>query len=168
MQDEAHLIVRVKVIDLINVMNTKGFIPPHTSGWNVTLDTLKRLDATGELEFANGKVYRKKRLQEGMPANNLWIDIPPALGNERVGYPTQKPLALLHRIIKASSNEGDVVLDPFCGCATTLVAADRLQRDWIGIDISEKAAELVVERIKSDQGLLKILSIAQIFQNAQI
>ena len=75
--------------------------------------------------------------------------------NERTGYPTQKPLALLDRIIKASSNENDTVFDPFCGCATTLVAADRLQRDWIGIDISAKAAELVVERIRADQGLFE-------------
>ena len=74
---------------------------------------------------------------------------------ERVGYPTQKPLALLDRIIKASSNEGDLVFDPFCGCATTLVAADRLQRDWIGVDISAKAAELVVERIKEDQRMFE-------------
>ena len=71
---------------------------------------------------------------------------------ERVGYPTQKPLALLDRIIRVSSNEGDVVLDPFCGCATTLVAADRLQRQWVGIDLSEKAGELVIDRIKTDQG----------------
>ena len=75
--------------------------------------------------------------------------------DERTGYPTQKPLALLDRIIKASSNEGDVVFDPFCGCATTCVAADRLKRNWIGIDISEKAAELVVERIKADQGFFQ-------------
>ena len=77
------------------------------------------------------------------------------MAKERTGYPTQKPLTLLDHIIKASSNEGDVVSDPFCGCATTLVAADRLQREWIGIDISEKAAELVVERIKTDQGLFQ-------------
>ena len=77
------------------------------------------------------------------------------MAKERTGYPTQKPLALLDRIIKASSNKGDVVFDPFCGCATTLVAADRLERDWIGIDISAKAAELVVERIKADQGLFQ-------------
>ena len=72
---------------------------------------------------------------------------------ERLGYPTQKPLALLDRIIKASSNEGEMVLDPFCGCATTLIAADRLQRQWAGIDLSAKAAELVVRRVKEDQGL---------------
>ena len=74
---------------------------------------------------------------------------------ERTGYPTQKPLTLLDRIIKASSNKGAIVFDPFCGCATTLVAADRLQRDWVGVDISPKAAELVVERIKADQGLFQ-------------
>ena len=74
---------------------------------------------------------------------------------ERVGYPTQKPLAVLDRIIRASSNEGDVVLDPFCGCATTCVAADDLGRDWVGIDISPKAAELVVQRIKTRQGLFQ-------------
>ena len=66
---------------------------------------------------------------------------------ERVGYPTQKPRALLERIIKASSNPGDVVLDPFCGCATACVAAERLDRQWIGIDLSAKAAELVLHRL---------------------
>ena len=74
---------------------------------------------------------------------------------ERVGYPTQKPLALLERIIKASSNEGDVVLDPFCGCATACVAADKHGRNWIGIDLSAKAAELVVKRVKDYQGLFQ-------------
>ena len=69
---------------------------------------------------------------------------------ERVGYPTQKPLALLERIIKASTNEGDVVLDPFCGCATACVAAEKLGRQWIGIDISEKAQELVLVRLKNE------------------
>ncbi len=88
--------------------------------------------------------------------SDTWIDIP-ALNNmakERTGYPTQKPLKLLERIIKASSNEGDIVFDPFCGCATTLVAADRLERQWIGIDISYKAVELVTERVKQDQKAL--------------
>ena len=72
---------------------------------------------------------------------------------ERVGYPTQKPLALLERIIKASSNPGDLVLDPFCGCATTLVSADRLNRQWVGIDLSPLAIKLVNERITEDRGL---------------
>ena len=83
-----------------------------------------------------------------------WIYIPPIKGNAReyVGYPTQKPLKLLKRIISASSNEGDVVLDPFCGCATTCVAAEMLGRHWIGIDISPKAAELIKIRAEREIG----------------
>ena len=78
-----------------------------------------------------------------------------AMAKERTGYPTQKPLKLLDRIIKASSNPDDIVFDPFCGCATTLVAADHLHRQWIGIDISSKAVDLVIDRIKQDQGLFR-------------
>ena len=73
---------------------------------------------------------------------------------ERTGYPTQKPLALIERIIAASSNTGDVVLDPFCGCATACIAAQRLDRKWVGIDISDKAAELVEMRMQKELGLL--------------
>ena len=95
--------------------------------------------------------------KRGAQLTDWWVDISPLKSgfNESMGYPTQKPVALLDRIVKASSNKGDVVFDPFCGCATTLVAADRLQRDWIGIDLSAKAAELVVERIRVDQGLFE-------------
>ncbi len=93
----------------------------------------------------------KRYLDEGQGAavDTIWDDIQglQASARERVGYPTQKPLALLSRIIEASSNKGDMVLDPFCGCATTCVAADGLNRQWTGIDISPKAAELVRERI---------------------
>ena len=71
-----------------------------------------------------------------------------------MGYPTQKPLALLERIIKASSKEGDIVLDPFCGCATACVAADKLGRKWVGIDISPEAVELVNMRLQQDMGSL--------------
>ena len=104
----------------------------------------------------SGKVYRYPT-DVGVLCPDWWIGIQQLNRNEkeRLGYPTQKPLALLDRIIKASSNEGNVVFDPFCGCATTLVAADRLQREWLGIDISAKAAELVVERIRDDQGLFE-------------
>ena len=104
----------------------------------------------------SGKVYRYPT-DIGVLCPDYWVDIQQLnrSENERTGYPTQKPLALLDRIIKASSNEEDVIFDPFCGCATTLVAADRLSRKWIGIDISEKAAELVIDRIKDDQGLFQ-------------
>ena len=71
---------------------------------------------------------------------------------ERTGYPTQKPLALLERIIKASSNEGDMILDPFCGCATTLVAAESLNREWVGIDLSPLAVKLVSHRLRDQHG----------------
>ena len=116
----------------------------------------------------DGRRYRddrpNKRRQyldetQGVAFTDVWTDIMSfqqhSTSKERTGYPTQKPLTLLDRIIIASSNEGDLVFDPFCGCATTLVAADRLQRDWIGIDISAKASELVVERISNDQGMFE-------------
>ena len=89
-----------------------------------------------------------------MPAS-IWIDIPPVAGasKERTGYPTQKPLALLQRIVKASSPDDGVILDPFCGCATACIAAEIEHREWIGIDISAKAAELVKLRMDKELGL---------------
>jgi site-specific DNA-methyltransferase (adenine-specific) len=87
---------------------------------------------------------------------DVWdISILNAMSKERTGYPTQKPLALLHRIIKSSSNEGDIVMDPFCGCATTCVAAQQLGRKWIGIDIEKQAVNILVERLSDDAGLFK-------------
>ena len=88
------------------------------------------------------------------PCPDWWqISILNPNARERVGYPTQKPRALLERIIKASSNEGDTVLDPFCGCATTLVACEFLGREWVGIDLSPKAAELVRLRVDKELGV---------------
>ena len=84
----------------------------------------------------------------GKPASTNWTDIP-RIGNtsrERLGYPTQKPLALLERIITASSDEGDMVLDPFCSCGTTVVAAHKLNRRWAGIDIIPFAIDLIVQK----------------------
>ena len=107
----------------------------------------------------NSKVPQLKRYLDAnagqIPSDN-WYDIPPvnSQAKERIGYPTQKPLVLLERIIQASSNEGDTVLDPFCGCATACVAADRLGRKWIGIDISPRAAELVNLRLQQAMGSL--------------
>ena len=87
------------------------------------------------------------RARGKIPENWWEMRIAARSKREYVGYPTQKPLALLERIIKASSNRGDVVFDPFCGCATTLIAAEKLQREWIGIDISKKALDLVKSRL---------------------
>ena len=106
-----------------------------------------------------GAVPRYKRYLDempGVPLQDIWADIPPiaAQAKERIGYPTQKPIALLERIISASSNPGDVVLDPFCGCATACVAAEQLGRRWIGIDISPKAVELVNMRLRQSMGNL--------------
>ena len=91
-------------------------------------------------------------LQRGTPITDWWTDIKTATGwaQERTGYPTQKPLALLNRIIRASSEEGDLVLDPFCGCATTCLAAEFAQRQWIGIDLAEETANLVRDRLEKE------------------
>ena len=114
----------------------------------------------GRLDFPknkNGRIRRKRFLDEvkGRPVQSIWSDIKviSSQSKERIGYPTQKPLALLHRIINASSNKNDIVLDPFCGCATACIAAEQLDRQWAGIDISEKAAELVKERMEREMGL---------------
>ena len=98
-------------------------------------------------------VYTKA---ESPAMGNVWKDIPiiNPMAKERTGYPTQKPLALLRRIIKASSDEGDVVLDPFCGCATALVAAEQLNRRWVGIDIARKAKDLIKARLQDAQDML--------------
>lgn len=94
---------------------------------------------------------------KGLPQRDAWdISIIAGSAKERLGYPTQKPIALLNRIIQASSNPGDMVLDPFCGCATTLVAADRLGRQWAGIDLSPLAIQLVNDRIAEGCGRLPI------------
>lgn len=113
---------------------------PHTGGFTHTTGDKAGQNMTKEVAAS----YNAGKIPE-----TWWTKFSPVgrLKKERTGYPTQKPLALLERIIKASSNPGDVVLDPFCGCATTCVAAQRLGRKWIGIDISSKAAELVAERL---------------------
>jgi site-specific DNA-methyltransferase (adenine-specific) len=104
------------------------------------------------------ETIRQQYIEKGKVPEDFWLDIPSGghiSPTERTGYPTQKPLALLHRIIKASSNEGDTVLDPFCGCATTCVAAQQLQRKWIGIDIAQQSVKILIERLSNDAGLFK-------------
>lgn len=105
-----------------------------------------------------GAVPREKRYldeQEGRPIDSVWVDIPPlnSQAAERLGYPTQKPLSLLERIINTSSNENDIVLDAFCGCGTALVAAQKLKRQWIGIDISPTACRVMAKRLRDVCGI---------------
>ena len=128
----------------------KGVTPPHTSGWVGDRDFIAKLDTEGELEWIDGRVFRKQRPGLGIPRNNVWTDIPQVGTKERTGFPTQKPLALYERIIKASSNEDDLVLDPFAGCATTCIAAERLGRRWIGIDINKEAQTVVLDRLQRE------------------
>ena len=119
-------------------------------GWLYSKEGMNRLESENRIHYnSQGTPTRKEYISEyeGRPHGNLWADIPIALGKERTGYPTQKPVALLERIIKASSKQGDIVLDPFCGCATTCIAAERLGRQWIGIDVSAKAYDLVRVRL---------------------
>ena len=103
----------------------------------------------------------KKYLDEskGRTITNDWWDIDQVAGDESIGYPTQKPLALLDRIIRASSNADDVVLDPFCGCATACVAAEKAERQWVGIDLSPKAKDLVELRLKKDLGMFGLETV---------
>ena len=134
----------------------RGFVNPHPSGWRLSKERLEEEYQKGNIVIrADGKLERRKYLKDykGASYGNIWDDVPPPAKGERTGYPTQKPIALLERIIKASSNERDVVLDAFCGCATTCVAAERLGRQWIGIDISEKAVALVRMRLEKEVGM---------------
>jgi len=127
---------------------------PHPNGWAVSRERMEQLDREGRLHYPkdpNGRIQLKRYLDEmpGQPCTNSWEDIPPihALTAERLGYPTQKPVALLERIIQSSSNPGDIVLDPFCGCGTTIHAAQKLKRKWVGIDITHLAISLIEKRL---------------------
>ena len=124
-----------------------------------------------------GRRYARVKNRDGTYSNIYlndvvmedWWEIPYVRGDEVLDYPTQKPEALLERIIKSSTREGDIVFDPFCGCATTLAVADALRRDWIGIDISPVATKLIKKRIKKQQGLwLKIVSRDDITQRTDL
>ena len=128
----------------------KGFFPPYPSGWKIGKPRMEELDRDGDIVVRNDQLYRKVRPKAGRIRNNLWDDVGEAKGKERTGYPTQKPIALYKRMIEASSNPGDMVLDPFAGCATTCVAAEQLDRQWIGIDIREEAGPVILERLQNE------------------
>jgi DNA modification methylase len=132
----------------------KGHASPD-KGWRYSKETMAELDAKGLVWYPTDKKKRprlKRFLDDspGIPLGSVWTDIPPvnSQAQERLGYPTQKPLPLLERIISASSNPNDIILDAFCGCGTALVAAQNLGRQWIGIDISPTACRMMAKRLR--------------------
>ncbi len=136
----------------------KGKFPRNGSHWRYVKEKMEELEREGRLYHSkSGTPYEKRYLDEskGTPLQTIWTDIPMlrgmfkhTKGAEYQGYPTQKPVALLERIIEASSNEGDIVLDPMCGCGTALVAAQNLGRNWVGIDISPTACKIMIRRLR--------------------
>jgi len=135
------------------VYEYKGFTP-GPAGWRVKKPLLEKIDQAGNLNWTGTGVRRKlrpKETEKGRPIGSFWGDIPPlnSQARERLGYPTQKPKVLLERVIKASTDEGDIVLDPFCGCGTTIDAAQGLQRQWIGIDVTHLAIGVIRSRLKN-------------------
>lgn len=135
----------------------KGAKPYPGRYWAYSKEKMAQFEKEGRLVYGKTGMPRLKRYLDEMPGVSLqdvWTDIDPinSKAAERLGYPTQKPLALLERIIAASSNPGDVVLDPFCGCGTAVDAAQRLGRQWIGIDITHLAVNLIKVRLKDAYG----------------
>jgi site-specific DNA-methyltransferase (adenine-specific) len=140
----------------------KGY-KPHPNGWSISREKMEEYDRQDRLYFPkekDGRIRLKLYLDEsqGKAIQNLWDDIPPinSQAQERLGYPTQKPIALLERIIEVSSNKGDIVLDPFCGCGTSIHAAQKLNRKWIGIDITHLAISLIQKRLRDAFGPIPI------------
>lgn len=129
--------------------------PPPGSHWRFSQEKIDKYIKEGRIYFTKNGFPRSKRYLDempGMPLQDIWADkgVQPVVswGEEGLGYPTQKPKALLERIISASSNEGDVVLDPFCGCGTTVAAAQELKRKWIGIDVAYDATKIIRDRLQ--------------------
>lgn len=132
-----------------NLYEYNGYVPPN--GWRVKKEELERLDREGRIHWGANRPYKKIYLEDakGAPLQNIWTDLSNITRTEidRRRYPTQKPLRLLERIVQMASNPGDLVLDPFCGSGTTLVAARSLGRDIFGIDISDDALKVAAERL---------------------
>jgi len=133
-----------------------GVKPPTGRYWAYTKDKMQVMwDDERIVKTKTGKLYYKRYLDEskGVPLQNLWTDISMLRGfsssKEHLGYPTQKPEALLERIVNISSNPTDIVLDPFCGCGTAIAVAQRLGRRWVGIDVSPTACRLMAKRVRS-------------------
>lgn len=124
--------------------------------WAYSRENMDRMLAEGRVEFrSTGMPVYKRYLDEqpGVPLQDIWTDVRLHSGSsERLGYPTQKPVALLERIVRASTNEGDVVLDPFCGCGTTIAAAQATGRAWVGIDVTYISVDLIEKRLLHTYG----------------
>ena len=146
----------------------KGFKNPHPSGWRLIEKRLEEEYGKGNIVILpNGKLQRRKYQGEfrGTPTGNLWDDIDPTSGEERTGYPTQKPITLAERIIKASCPEGGVVIDCFAGCAYVAVAAERLGRNWVACDINPRAWTVFKRQFSKPR--LALLTCAEPTQNLQ-
>ena len=137
----------------------KGYKPPK-NGWAISQEKMKQFDKEGRLHFPknkSGRIQRRRFLDElqGKPIQSIWddIEIVTAHSKEKIGYPTQKPEALLERIILSASNEGDMIFDPFMGGGTTAAVADKLKRQWIGIDQSTMAVKVTELRLDKQRGL---------------
>ena len=138
----------------------RGARPPGNRSWGASLEQLEKWYAEGRILLKKDGTPRLDGLKiylddtTGKPVTTNWTDIPRISNTsaERLGYPTQKPVALLERIIAASSHPGDVVLDPFCGCGTTVDAAQKLGRQWLGIDITHLAITLIKGRLRDTYG----------------
>lgn len=133
-------------------------VPPYSNRyWAYSKENMREFARDGRLDHTRTGMPEYKRYldeMQGVPLQDLWTDINPinSQAAERLGYPTQKPEALMERIIESSSDEGDTVLDPFCGCGTTIAAAEKLNRRWIGIDITHLAITLIRHRLRNAFG----------------
>jgi hypothetical protein len=153
----------------------KGVRPYKGRYWAYSKDKMKEFEAQGRLVYTrSGMPEYKRYLDEmpGVPLQDLWDDVAPinSQAQERLGYPTQKPQSLLERIVSASSNPGDTVLDPFCGCGTTIAAAQALGRHWVGIDITHLAINLIKTRLKdsfSESATFKVIGEPVSTQDAE-
>ncbi len=148
----------------------KGY-QPHANGWAVSLERMQELDKQDKLIFPKentGRIRFKKYLDEmqGVIVGNIWTDISvlSSKSSERIGYPTQKPEELLRRIIEMSTNKGDLVIDPFVGGGTTIAAAEKLERNWIGIDQSVQAVKLTELRLQKDLNLFSKPFVVQLYK----
>ncbi len=131
----------------------KGKRPPDGRYWAFSRANMQKLEDAGKIYYSRTGTPRLKQYldeQLGVHIQSIWDDIPPVTSQaaERLGYPTQKPLKLLERIVTTSSNPGDVVLDPFCGCGTAIAAAQKLERRWIGIDVTHLSVALMKYRLQ--------------------